>query len=500
MDNSMPTDDFLSHESLLSWRKKSAAWRLLSSSQAPFVISFLYRAFIAANMRERLESELQEQLESYLAKLNGSEAGGEDAGTRLYPRSAREYLGEWANDEHQWLRKFYPQGSDEPAYDVTPQAQLAIEWLAEQRPQPLLAFVGTESRLRTVFDLLQQIIDGTELDPARRIQTLEQQKASIDAQIEAVKSGRFSAYDPTQVRERLAQAISTAHDIQADFRAVEQNFRDLDRSMRERVSTHNAGKGELLQEIFDDSSGITNSEQGRSFQAFWAFLMSSNQRERFESNLGQILEMEPVRAMALPASTRYIHDGWVDAAAHVQETCAQLNAQLRRYVDENYLEEERRILALTRSIESRALALRESDATRGWQLAIDALAPSIELSLDRPLYNPADKPVIAPITPVTSSEAVPDDLLYEQEFIDRMQMLGFVQEELMQNAEVPLSRLLEAHPLEAGLGELVTWAQLSWQHGGMTADNEDEDYCWQDAKGVGHVATTPGIVFKRGGK
>ena len=48
------------------------------------------------------------------------------------------------------------------------------------------SFVGTESRLKTMFDLLRQMVEGTETDPAERIRTLRERRAEIDAQIAAI--------------------------------------------------------------------------------------------------------------------------------------------------------------------------------------------------------------------------------------------------------------------------------------------------------------------------
>jgi hypothetical protein len=45
------------------------------------------------------------------------------------------------------LRKFYPAGSDEPHFDLTPSTEKAITWLASLIER---AFVGAESRLLTL--------------------------------------------------------------------------------------------------------------------------------------------------------------------------------------------------------------------------------------------------------------------------------------------------------------------------------------------------------------
>lgn len=142
--------EHMSFEFLELLRKKNPAWRLLASSQAPFVAAFFYKEFIAENRRQIAEQELISRLENYIYYLN---QGRDEAN---FPRSGREYLEQWANDDHGWLRKFYTPGQDEPHFDITSLAQKAIEWLLSLRQQ---AFIGTESRLITVFELLHQIVE-----------------------------------------------------------------------------------------------------------------------------------------------------------------------------------------------------------------------------------------------------------------------------------------------------------------------------------------------------
>jgi hypothetical protein len=98
-------------------------------------------------------------------------------GENSFPKPAGHYLDDWSSDKHGWLRKYYPADSDEPHYDITPATEKAINWLVslEQRQ-----FIGTESRQKTIFALLQEMTDGTELGPATRIADLEKWKAQIE--------------------------------------------------------------------------------------------------------------------------------------------------------------------------------------------------------------------------------------------------------------------------------------------------------------------------------
>jgi len=134
--------------------------------------------------------------------------------------------------------------------------------------------IGTESRLLTVFELLETILQATQTDPEQRIAELERQKAAIEAEIASLQRGAVIRYDARQVKERFYQLEETARSLLMDFRQVEENFRQLDRHTREKIALSNKSKGELLDDIFGEHDAIGDSDQGKSFRAFWGLLMS----------------------------------------------------------------------------------------------------------------------------------------------------------------------------------------------------------------------------------
>ncbi|MDR1889272.1 MAG: DUF3375 domain-containing protein [Zoogloeaceae bacterium] len=121
---------------------------------------FLYRAFVAPNVRMMAASDLAEALEDELYALR--QRLGDDA----FPKSGLSYLNDWAAPDKGWLRKFYRSGTDEAQLDLTPATEKAIAWLTQLSERQ---FVGTESRLLTLFDLLKQMSEGSEADPATAI-------------------------------------------------------------------------------------------------------------------------------------------------------------------------------------------------------------------------------------------------------------------------------------------------------------------------------------------
>lgn len=170
------------------------AWRLLASSHAPLLASFLHRVFVATSVRVMSEADLAEMLEDELFALR------ERLGAEAYPRTATHYLNDWCAPDKGWLRKFYTSGTDEAQFDLTPATEKAIAWLVSLTERP---FVGTESRLLTLFSLLEQISAGSEADPARRLEELRRKRDEIDAEIGRVLAGDMPLMDDTAIKDPI---------------------------------------------------------------------------------------------------------------------------------------------------------------------------------------------------------------------------------------------------------------------------------------------------------
>jgi hypothetical protein len=432
-------------------RQSHPAWRLLRSDHASLVASFLHRVFITPNVRVMAQSDLAEALEDELFALR------ERVGTETFPKPALAYLNDWAANDKGWLRKFYRHGSDEPHFDLTPATEKAIAWMGTLTER---AFVGTESRLLTLFELLKQMSEGSETDPQARIAELRKRRDEIDAEIARVLAGDIPLLDDTALKDRFQQFMALARELLTDFREVEHNFRGLDRRVRERIALWEGGKGALLEEIMGERDAIADSDQGRSFRAFWDFLMSGSRQEELTTLLDRVLALPPVAELKPDTRTRRVHYDWLEAGEHTQRTVAQLSQQLRRFLDDQAWLENRRIMDILHGIEAKALALRESPPPDE-VMSIADIAADIELPMERPLYSLAIKPLIADVTLESGDAAVDTAVLFSQVVVDRAQLERHIRHALQDRSQITLRELCEMQPLQQGLAELVAYLQLA---------------------------------------
>src|SRR5450432_4171538 len=166
-------------------------------------------------------------------------------------------------------------------------------------------------------------------------------------------------------------------------------------AVRERIATWEGGKGTLLEEIFSQRDAIAGSDQGKSFRAFWDFLMSPARQEEFSALLQMVFALKEVNALAPDRRLMRIHYDWLQAREVAQRTVARLSEQLRRYLDDQAWLENRRIMQLIRGVEQLAIAVRDGPPA-DLLMELDEPAPSIDLTMDRPLYSPPFKAKFAP--------------------------------------------------------------------------------------------------------
>lgn len=477
-------------------RQSHPAWRLLRSDHAPLVASFLYRVFIVPNVRVMPQADLAEALEDELFGLR------ERLGLEAFPKRPLDYLNEWAANDKGWLRKFYRQGSDEPHFDLTPATEKAVAWLGTLSER---TFVGTESRLLTLFELLKQMTEGSETDPRARVAELQKRRNEIDAEMARVLAGDMPLLDDTALKDRFQQFMALARELLTDFREVEHNFRGLDRRVRERIALWDGSKGTLLAEIMGERDAIADSDQGKSFRAFWDFLMSSTRQEELTKMLEGVLALPAVVELKPDARTRRVHYDWLEAGEHTQRTVAQLSQQLRRFLDDQAWLENRRIMDILHGIEAKALALRDWPEMRkdlGEFMTIADTAASIELPMERPLYTPPIKPLIADVVLKSGDSELDATALFSQVVIDKAALSRHIRHALQERSQITLCELCEARPLQQGLAELVTYLQMAGETFKAVVDEEAiEVIVWKNTSpgGEEHMkqARVPRVIFVR---
>ncbi|MCO5311705.1 MAG: DUF3375 domain-containing protein [Microthrixaceae bacterium] len=490
-------------------KARHGAWSLLRADNVALVLSFLSRVFLDANQANLPASKVLSELDDELYALN------QRIGESRFPKSAKAYLDDWSASERGWLRRHVPAGADEPHYDLTPSVERAVAWVEGLRSR---SFVGTESRLGIVVELLRQLIYGAAEDSSERLADLRRRRDEIDATIAQLEAGELGVDDPVVQRDRYQQFSRTARELLGDFREVEENFRELDRDLRAKIAGWTGSKGELLDDVVSTRSGIADSDQGRSFAAFYDLLLSGERQQELADLLARLRDLDDIPEFD-PRLERIQRD-WLDASERTQATIRQLSEQLRRFLDDQVWLENRRVFDLLRSIEANALAVRDV-AVVDVHTEVDDTRVSLRLPMERPLYQKVRTTSLQNSTIEIGTGDVDSKLLADHPFIDTVLLTQRVLASLGAGEQVGLNQVIDETPLDEGLAEVIayltladesldvdiseqdrtelSWTESTWPHGVAPDADDVEDA--EDVEDVDEVVLRvldlPAVTFKR---
>ncbi|MEO5321432.1 DUF3375 domain-containing protein [Arthrobacter sp. CC3] len=469
-------------------RENHAGWSLLRAQNAPLAISFFMVAFTGPNQRDIGRQDLIDTLDDVLFGLR--ETYGEDK----FPRQASEYLDDWAAPERAWLRKYYVPGQDEPRYDLTATAEDVVRWVESLRGRD---FVATQSRLTSIFAVLQDLVRQSETDPEVRLAELQRQRDGIDAEMQRIRDGHVRVMSGPEALDHFQQLTTLAKDLLSDFREVEQNFRKLDRQVREQIATWDGTQGELLASIFANQQDISGSIQGRTFQGFWDYLMSPQLRTELRDLLQRATQIDALAKLDNLHAVVNLHQDWLPAVEQTQATVRQLSQQMRRLLDDKVFLENKRIMQLVRSIEAGALATR-NEPPPGVFMEIAAQSVDVALPFERPLYEPSRRIMVDDVVVAANDVEVDAGALFSQFHVDTERLKSNIDAVLAEAEQATLGEVTGAYPISQGLAEIVAYFQLATESDWASINpQQDQQLSWQLPDGSTREATVEQIIFVR---
>jgi hypothetical protein len=473
------------HALALKQLRQQPTWRLLAAENAPAIMALL-DAHLLEQARKLPASLLIERIGRDLEQFRAE-------GWEL-PQAASAYLADWLAAG--WLeRSLSAEGEEE--YEISAAATQAIRFaqgLSEQRT------VATESRLGMVISQLIQLADETETDPHIRVQRLLRERERIDARIEAVQSGRLEPLADDRALERVREIIALSDELASDFRRVRDDFRGLNRDLRERIVDSDGNRCDVLDAVFADVDLIADSDAGKTFRAFWRLLTDPQQSAELEAGLETVL----ARAFASGLDRRErrnlsgLTGTLLERGGEVHDVLYQFARGLKQFVQSQEFREQRRMSTLVKTAQRRSLALKgrirphrpmEHDLT----LTSASLRSLSQLRLHDPSLDAVDGRIDLADTAEIALEGIAE--LVSQSEIDFRTLEEHIAELLASRGQITIADLLRAFPAEQGLGTLVGYLAIGVRDG-IVAEHSDR-VSWRGLDGVERRARIPRIYFVR---
>lgn len=451
----------MTFEEILSHFKTAKPLQLIRAKNAPFIISFFYKVFSDANITTITNSELRSKLEGYMEELSYEEKDEElEAGTLFDDFSIRasQYIDKWSNSG--FLSK-YPNDDGEDLHELTPDTKKVLKWLGDLEKR---SHVGTNSRFKDIFFKLQKMIEQTNEDAEARVEELQKKKWEIENEINLLKSGKKpSVFDETEIKEQFYDLNKMARELLSDFSEVEQNFEQIRKDIQRKYNEKDVAKGTLLVFALDALDEIEQKPQGKSFKAFWEFLMDERRQQEFTQlteRLYQLLNEQGIdynNDRFFKHLKRYLHV----SGRKVIDSNRKLSEKISRVLSEKNLLERRRAMELIGDIRQMAYALIEMKIKEDDFIVIED-EPYINL-FDR--WEPGEEKddITGILFPDGSNEEGEADfkLLFDQFTIDRKKLQQRIDRMLENKTQVTLKELVEEYGVENGLSEIVGYFSIA---------------------------------------
>ena len=308
-------------------------------------------------------------------------------------------------------------------------------------------------------------------------------------------------YSETQFKERLFEAYDGARRLLADFREVEENFRTIARSVHEQQFQLGARKGDILSYFLNAEEAIKESDQGRSFYAFWQFLLSQNQQDELRDWLDMIEAMPGVDSeWEPPPVLRHLKRYLLEAGSQVVASNRRLIQQLRQVLDEQQAGHMQRLLDLIGDIGTLALELSPAFPEDEGFIELEG-TPAVEMPLERQLWEPPASSRFdhRPLTQGEANLAEADwHSLSNQVYVNERQLRRNIDTLLERRSAVTLADVVKSYPIEQGLTEVIAYLSIAAKSHQHRIDTDVHDTIAVGQATEMRDMTLPRVVFARG--
>jgi hypothetical protein len=265
-------------------RYQHPAWLLLASRRGPLVLSCLRGLFDDAQGDVSFDDALQSLAQDLADHANHAEF---EIGTADCTSLARKELRGWIKRE-----LVVERGGNLYATDALEEAMRFVGALGDR------VMTSTASRLSVVQREIESVEGSLNPDPKSRAHRIRDQIAALEAQLSAVEAGHVEVLDRHEAIERIREIFNLATSLRADFRRVEDSWRDADRTLRQSMMGGDSHRGEIMDKLLDGHDILLDTPEGQVFHGFQQQLSRKTELDDMKMRLRAILS-HPFSAAAL---------------------------------------------------------------------------------------------------------------------------------------------------------------------------------------------------------
>lgn len=434
--------------------RTSPCVELLRLRNRQLIILFLFNTFYHRQTAVPFES-LRMQLADYLNAMH-LEQDEESGITEFdsFEEKAGKYIQRWTDKG--FLRN-YQEETGEVFYELSLYTSKTIDWLLSLKREE---FVGTESKFMNLFGQLKELVEFTNEDKEERVRMLEEKKREIEHQIQVIRAGGDAQlFEEYQILPRFKQISQSAKELLSDFKEVEENFKSITKDIYRRHAEGEYSKGDILGFTFDALENLQQSPQGKSFYAFWDFLLTPSLQHTWDGLVEHLYDtLDDKRLEVNDTFLKNMKQYLYAAGKKVYQANDKMAEKLSRIICENGTVPAVLAQRVIADIQSSLLVLAQKNITPDVSLEVETL-PDINMPTERKLTLEQNTEVnyrqALELASSDISEARSAGNLFVQNRIDRRILVQHIRQALRHKRQVSLGEIIEAGGgLSQGLPEL----------------------------------------------
>ncbi|WP_027014270.1 DUF3375 domain-containing protein [Comamonas composti] len=463
-------------------RQQHPAWLLLASRRAPLMLSCLDALF--EHQRDGVAFDAAVQA---LADMLTEHANQPD-----FEIDASDIAAQARRDLREWIRRGLVVEREGRVFE-TDALKTALRFVAQLDRRMM---TSTASRLAVVQREIDNLAAALNPDPQSRAEYLQRHIDDLGQQLRDVQEGRMPQLGDDQAVEGIREVYALATSLLADFRRVEDSWREADRALRQSIISTQQHRGAVMDQLLDGHASLLSTQEGRVFDSFHQQLAHQSELGEMRQRILRILE-HPMAARALDdlqySALRLLVQQLLKEAKVVQAVRARSEREVSQFMKTGQAAENQRVGQLLNEVLQQALELdwrrqslrRESAPLPPLGLAQGGL-PLIERLRIKSLEGDPETELLL-TTQYTDLDQMDEEFWQAFEGLDRQALMEQTLQTLASHGK-PMTLAELAQALPPGTHDLETlslWLAMAREAGLAPGDEyehintQDQEHSWR---------------------
>lgn len=313
-------------------RHQHPAWLLLAAHRAPLVLSCLQTLFEESRDGvdfDDAQQSLSETLAQYANTLD------DDAREQDAVSLARKELKDW-------IKKGLVIERSNRLF-ATDALEVALGFVQALDGRIM---TSSASRLSVVQREIENLEANLNPDPKSRVRHIQRKIDELKHELAEAEAGKIQVLTEAEAAEGIREVFNLATGLRADFRRVEDSWREADHRLRHSIISDNNHRGTIVDKLLDGHDNLLETPEGRVFHGFQQQLGRSIELDDMKVRIRTILR-HPVTPKALTSQQqsdlRFLVMRLVKESATVIQARARIERDVKGFIKSGLAAEHHRV-------------------------------------------------------------------------------------------------------------------------------------------------------------